>query len=149
MPYCPNCGTKVEDTAKFCSECGKPLAKQNTVPPSPVQPQQPQTPVAQNPVQPQPPQTPMQPQQRSTYTLTVIREHQTFAVQPTLEVYVDGNQVATISDKDATASMSITPGAHEILFKSSFRKRKNQVFVNSDMTMVVRFDRITGGLVVR
>ena len=37
MAFCPYCGSEIEETAKFCTECGKKLTQ-----PDPVQPEQPQ-----------------------------------------------------------------------------------------------------------
>ena len=50
MTHCPHCGAEVQDTAKFCAYCGRPLA----------QPQNP-TPPAETPIQ-----SPEQPPQRSS-----------------------------------------------------------------------------------
>ena len=41
VTHCPHCGAEVQDTAKFCAYCGRPLAQpQNPTPPAetPVQP---------------------------------------------------------------------------------------------------------------
>lgn len=43
MPYCRNCGTKLDDDARFCRVCGKPVAPISVCaqPATPVQPRQP------------------------------------------------------------------------------------------------------------
>ena len=66
MAFCPNCGNKVADGVKFCTECGTPLAIQPTaapVPPRQAQPEPAQQPPVQPEPQPQPAwQPPVQPQ---------------------------------------------------------------------------------------
>jgi hypothetical protein len=75
--YCPSCGQKNPDDARFCANCGKPLPNMQANPQSEAQPVQPAEPV-ETPVQPSyttgnytQPQPNLMQQPRPTYSPTM------------------------------------------------------------------------------
>lgn len=50
MPYCRNCGEKIEDDARFCQKCGTPVGSYPSAPPTPVTPAKPAVPLRKDPL---------------------------------------------------------------------------------------------------
>ncbi|MCI5729627.1 MAG: zinc ribbon domain-containing protein [Clostridia bacterium] len=119
--FCRNCGSKMVAQAKFCANCGQPV----------------DTPTGTAPV----------PNPSGCYTLTIHRVKQWFAVNPAIDVVVDGNAGYKI-DNGCTLNIPVTAGTHKIAFSCGLRNRVVNIQVTDHTVLMVRWMRTTGSIKV-
>ncbi len=83
----------------------------------------------------------------ASYTLTLARENQFFAVNPAIKVKIDGGQEHLL-DNGMKMDIPVTAGPHKISFSCNIRNKVVDVDVNGDFTLAVGWDRFTGSLKV-
>ncbi|MBR6136602.1 MAG: zinc ribbon domain-containing protein [Bacilli bacterium] len=111
---CPECGKEISDTVKQCINCGYEINGNNGG------------------------DTPKQ-------SMVIIHGYQeTFAVNPPVKIYIDGNYVAEVG-KGQTISLPID---HDcvLTFKSSIRSTDVKVFLNNNTEIMLSFNRGSGAL---
>ena len=81
------------------------------------------------------------------FTLTVNRANQWFAVNPSVKIVVDGKAEYSI-ENNSSINIPISAGAHNIAFSCSIRNKILDINVVGDMTLNMKWNRITGSLVV-
>lgn len=133
--YCQQCGSQLPDTAKFCGECGAPTGATAQSLGDVVSPSN----------------TGVNSTASSSdmYRLTVIREKQFFAVNPSIYITVDNNMPRIPIDNADQVSIPISAGVHNLYFSCGPRSKSVDINVASDLVIVVRWNRITGGIEVR
>lgn len=119
--FCSKCGNEIPSQSKFCSKCGQ------SVVPTPNE-----TVVSNNTV---------------GYTLTINRAKQWFAINPAVKIVVDGNTEYKI-DNGATLNIPIAAGTHNIAFSCSMRNKIVNINATSNVTLNIKWNRITGSLEV-
>ena len=115
--FCSKCGNEIVAQAKFCSKCGQPVNASNSG-----------TPVQNN---------------SGSFTLTINRAKQWFAINPAVKVVVDANTEYKI-DNGATLNIPVSAGTHNIAFSCSMRNK----IVNDNVTLNIKWNRVTGSLEV-
>lgn len=83
----------------------------------------------------------------ASYTLTLARENQFFAVNPAIKVKIDNGQEHLL-DNGMKMDIPIAAGPHKISFSCNIRNKVVDVDVNGDFTLAVGWDRFTGSLKV-
>lgn len=116
--YCSNCGNILPDGAKFCPKCGRATGR----PAADTVP-------------------------GGLYTLTIMRENQWFAVNPAVRMTLDGSQTYSIGNGD-TLRIPVSSGAHCAAFSCSIRNKVVNLNVAGDITLRIRWNRVTGSLEV-
>lgn len=119
--FCNKCGNQIVDGAKFCSKCGQSTnqAANNITGNNGV----------------------------GTFTLTINRAKQWFAVNPAVKIIVDGGDEYKI-DNGETLNIPITAGTHNIAFSCSIRNKIVNVNVSDNVTLNIKWNRVTGSLEV-
>lgn len=120
--FCSQCGAEMADNAKFCTKCGSAAFPGD----------------AKN--------------ERDTanvtrHVLTIVRQNQWFAINPDVEIIVDGVERYMLAN-GKSLELPIAPGKHNLAFYCTIRSRIVDINVYSDMTLNVKFNRITGSLEV-
>ena len=85
--FCSNCGTKVTDGAKFCTNCGQKLTSVQV----------------------------KEEKSRGGLTLRIVRAKQWYAVNPPIQITVDGQQNYSV-ENGMYIDIPILAGRHHILF---------------------------------
>ena len=119
--FCSKCGNEIVAQAKFCSKCGQPVNASNSG-----------TPVQNN---------------SGSFTLTINRAKQWFAINPAVKVVVDANTEYKI-DNGATLNIPVSAGTHNIAFSCSMRNKIVNVNVADNVTLNIKWNRVTGNLEV-
>ena len=119
--FCTKCGNHIVDGAKFCSKCGQSTnqAANNITGNNGV----------------------------GTFTLTINRAKQWFAVNPAVKIIVDGGAEYKI-DNGETLNIPITAGTHNIAFSCSIRNKIVNVNVSDNVALNIKWNRVTGSLEV-
>lgn len=119
--FCNKCGNQLIDGAKFCSMCGQPTnqATNNTV----------------------------ENKGRGTFTLTINRANQWYAINPAVKIVVDGGAEYKIGNGE-TLNVPITAGPHKIAFSCSIRNKIVNINVIDNVILNIKWNRITGSLEV-
>lgn len=81
------------------------------------------------------------------FTLTINRAKQWFAVNPAVKIVVDGGTEYKIGN-GATVNIPVTVGTHNIAFLCSIRNKIVNVSVSDNVTLNIRWNRVTGSLEV-
>lgn len=81
------------------------------------------------------------------FTLTINRAKQWFAVNPAVKIIVDGDAEYKI-DNGATVNIPVTAGIHNVVFSCSIRNKIVNVSVNDNVTLNIKWNRVTGSLEV-
>lgn len=82
-----------------------------------------------------------------SFTLTINRANQWFAVNPAITIVIDGNAEYKI-DNGATLNIPITAGAHNVAFSCSFRNKTVNINATDNVTLNIKWNRTTGNIVV-
>ena len=117
--FCSNCGTKVTDGAKFCTNCGQKLTSVQV----------------------------KEEKSRGGMTLTIVRAKQWYAVNPPIQIIVDGQQNYSV-ENGMYIDIPILAGRHHILFSCAMRKKAIDVNITQNTALYVKFSRMTGGIQV-
>ena len=133
--FCPNCGTKLPENAKFCSSCGNPVPTiQNSVPiwEKTVQ-NEPSTDSCSN---------------AEMCRLTIRRRNQFYVYNPAMKVFLDGTKIGDV-ENGATVTFDVPKGVHTLRVTSCFRKKKITVSFSGDTDLELQWNRLTGGIIVK
>lgn len=114
--FCSRCGGQLADGARFCTQCGQPVTAESVAPAQP-----------------------------RAYTLTVARDRQWFAINPAVQVSVDGGAAQKL-ENGGTLRLMLTPGAHEIVLSCGIRNRVVRLNMTGDASLRVWWNRVTGSL---
>ena len=119
--FCNKCGNKIIEHAKFCSKCGQAvnLATNNDV----------------------------SHDNNEVFTLTINRAKQWFVVNPAVKIVVDGSTEYKI-DNGATLDIPILAGVHKVAFSCSIRNKIVNINVSNNITLNIKWNRVTGSLEV-
>lgn len=117
--FCPNCGEQVAEDANYCPQCGQEL-------------------------QHIPEQTEEAPDS-GMFTLTVARPYQFYAVNPAIDISIDGDMKCLIQN-DSTVDIPISAGPHTILFCWGPRKKKVSVDISDNVAIEVKWGRASGAI---
>lgn len=120
--FCSKCGNQFVTQVKFCSKCGQPT----NISSSEAQ--------VQNSVR--------------WGTLTITRAKQWFAINPAVRVILDGSAEYEI-DNGSTLNIPISIGTHNIAFSCGMRNKIVNVNVVENVTLNIKWNRITGSLEVK
>ena len=133
--FCPNCGTKLPENAKFCSSCGNPVPTiQNSVPiwEKTVQ-NEPSTDSCSN---------------AEMCRLTIRRLNQFYVYNPAMKVFLDGTKIGDV-ENGATVTFDVPKGVHTLRVTSCFRKKQITVSFSDDTDLELQWNRLTGGIIVK
>ena len=133
--FCPNCGTKLPENAKFCSSCGNPIP---TV--------QGSAPMWENTVQNEP--SPAACPDPEMCRLTIRRSNQFYVYNPAMKVFLDGAKIGAVKN-GATVTFDVPKGIHTLRVASCFRKKQITVSFAGDTDLDLRWNRVTGGIIVK
>lgn len=81
------------------------------------------------------------------YTLTIKREKQRYAVNPTVQVKIDDN-LTYLLEKEGVLEITISGGNHHLKFSCSVRNKSININLLQNTSLNVGFNRITGELEV-
>lgn len=124
--FCNQCGTELTPGAAFCLKCGNPVA---TIEAGPAATQQAQA-------------------QAQVHTVTFIRAKQWYAINPAVKILVDEKDEYRI-DNGQTIRVAMTPGTHNVIFKCGIRNKVIDLTVQQDLTLNLKWNRVTGSLTVK
>ena len=79
------------------------------------------------------------------FTLSIFRESQTFLLNPPIDILIDGEKRLSISN-GGSVELDLPTGAHTIEFSQSMRRRSVLIDLFRDMQIIVKWNRITGGI---
>ena len=113
--YCQNCGNRIDDDALFCQKCGHATGNAPRA----------------------------QAGSGGKFLLTVCRENQWFLINPPIDITVDGREKYAVQNGQQI-SIPLTPGGHTIQFSKSIRKTVIQVNMQQNLTVVIKWNRVTG-----
>lgn len=120
--FCDQCGAELVDGSKFCTKCGNAVAGAKSDGGSYTN--------------------------LTRYALTIERQNQWFAINPDIEVIVDGSDRYMLPNGNSMQIM-VGPGRHNVAFYCTIRSKIVDITVNSDMKLEVKFNRLTGSIEVR
>ncbi len=120
--FCSKCGNKIDMLSKFCSKCGQPINQAANGGAAPGN--------------------------SGSFTLTINRAKQWFAVNPAVKIVIDGSVEYKIGNGE-TLNIPISAGAHNIAFSCSIRNKIVNVNVTDHVTLNIKWNRMTGSLEVK
>lgn len=119
--FCSKCGNEIAPQSKYCSKCGQLVALASN-----------ETAASDNTV---------------GCTLTINRAKQWFAINPAVKIVIDGNAEYKI-DNGETLNIPITAGIHNIAFSCSIRSKIVNINAANNVTLNIKWNKITGSLEV-
>ena len=119
--FCPKCGAQLVPGARFCPKCGQEVGA---------------------------PEQAAETAGSQVYTVTFIREKQWFAINPAVKILVDERDEYRI-DNGETIRVPITGGVHGVTFRCGVRNKVIQLEVAGDLSLDLRWNRLTGSLIVK
>lgn len=119
--FCSQCGNEIVTQAKFCPVCGQPVSANLN--------------------------EGINPGDGGGFILTINRANQWFAINPAVKIVVDGNVEYNI-ENGSTLNIPISAGVHNIAFMYSIRNKIVNINVNSNVTLNIKWNRVTGSLEV-
>lgn len=120
--FCNQCGSELTPGAAFCAKCGHPVSAPSDA-------------------------AGAQPDARA-FTVTFTRQGQWFAVNPAVKIVVDERDEYRI-DNAQSLRVPMTPGTHSVVFKCGIRNKVIELTVQQDLELHLKWNRITGSLVVK
>lgn len=119
--FCSKCGNEIDSQSKFCSKCGQAVVStvNETVTSS----------------------------SNDDFTLTINRAKQWFAINPAVKILVDKCDEYKIKN-GATLNIPVSAGEHNIAFSCSIRNKIVNINVTNDVTLNIKWNRVTGSLEV-
>ena len=81
------------------------------------------------------------------FTLTINRANQWFAINPAVKIVIDNSTEYKI-DNGATLNIPVSAGPHNIAFSCSMRNKIVNINVAGNITLNIKWNRITGSLEV-
>ena len=127
--FCSQCGAQIPDNAKFCTKCGYAVFSGNASNMGNAG----YTGSSAN---------------ASRHKLTIVRQNQWFAINPDMEIIIDGMERHMLAN-GSSLELMVSPGRHNLAFHCTIRNRIVDINVYGDMTLTAKFNRITGSLEVR
>ncbi|MCM1334820.1 MAG: zinc ribbon domain-containing protein [Bacteroides sp.] len=118
MAFCTKCGGKLAEGAKFCSRCGQAVRAAETPPAA-----------------------------DEAFTVTVVRADQWFAINPPVKIVVDRRDEYKV-ENGSTVRFPVSAGEHTIAFSGSIRNKVVTLRVESNVTLNIKWNRVTGSLEV-
>lgn len=119
--FCPKCGSQLVPGARFCPKCGcEPGAAAGEGETASAR----------------------------TYTVSFTREKQWFAINPAVRLVVDDKDEYRIGNGE-TINVPMAAGEHGLVFKCGMRNKSIRLEVDRDLSLKLRWNRLTGSLVVR
>ncbi len=115
--FCNFCGTENPANSNFCLQCGERISVSSAKSESAVQ----------------------------KYNVEIFRESQMFLLNPPINIAVDGVQNGSIANGE-TITLKLNSGEHNLIFSQSIRKKSIAVNLIKDIRIVVKWNRLTGGL---
>ena len=122
--FCNQCGSELIPGASFCARCGHPVDA-----PAPEAGAQPEA-------------------KAQAFTVTFSRESQWFAVNPAVRIVVDDRDEYRI-DNGQTLRVPMAQGTHSVVFKCGVRNKVIELTVQRNLELHLKWNRITGSLVVQ
>ena len=120
--FCNRCGSEIVDGASFCSRCGQPVGSA--------------------------PAGSEDAPSAHPFTVTFSRESQWFAVNPAVKIIVDEKDEYRI-DNGQTLRIPMMPGTHSLVFRCGVRNKVIDLTVERDLQLHLKWNRLTGSLVIR
>jgi len=120
--FCSKCGNEIIPQEKFCSKCGQSTNASDGG-----------TQVQNN---------------SGSFTLTINRAKQWFVINPAVKIVVDGNAEYKI-DNGSTLNIPISSGTHTVAFSCSIRNKIVNVNITDNVTLNIKWNRVTGSLEVK
>lgn len=122
--FCQNCGTQLNDTAKFCVQCGTATSGAPTT-----------AFVANSSID----------QKEKTYKVSLFRRSELYLINGPINICIDGEKNLSI-DNSKNLEIHLAPGPHNIKFYQSFRKRILDIDLQHDINIMISWNRLTGAL---
>ena len=120
--FCNQCGSELLPGAAFCARCGHPVEAA--------------------------PANSAEAPQSLPCTVTFTREKQWFAVNPAVRIVVDDRDEYLI-ENGQTLRVSMAQGTHNIAFRCGIRNKVIDLTVQRDLALTLRWNRVTGSLIVQ
>ena len=115
--FCNSCGHKNPDNSNFCSKCGQPLnCAEDQATPG-----------------------------NQMYTVTIFRESQTYVINPPININIDDSEHYSV-ENGGNLKVDLAEGKHNILFYQSLRKKNVTLDLQSDTSITLKWNRITGAI---
>ena len=119
--FCPKCGNQINEDAKFCSRCGHAIAHSSDI---------------------------LSASGDKSYTLTITREKQLFAVNPAVKVVIDGKDKYQVAN-GSSVRIPISGGAHTIACSCGIRNKVLNIDITGDFSLTMKWNQVTGSLEVK
>ena len=138
--FCNKCGSVLQPGMAFCPKCGNPTGAvssgEYTKPESTESPEIPKSPGN------------SEISESRQFTVTFVRENQRFAVNPAVSITVDERDEYRI-DNGQTIRVPMAPGTHSVVFRCGIRNKVIDLTVRQDLTLELKWNRLTGSLTVK
>lgn len=82
-----------------------------------------------------------------TVKITFFRVSQMFVINPPININIDGQKMLSIANGE-TLVLEMDKGPHNVVFSQGFRKRVLDFTASEDKCYTIKWDRITGSLIV-
>ena len=79
----------------------------------------------------------------NSFSLTIKRESQWFAVNPDIKICIDGDKNYLLANGDEI-TIELTQGHHNVCLKCAFRKTEFDISIEKDTFIQSKFNRVTG-----
>ncbi len=117
--FCRFCGTELSENSLFCNKCGM-KTNENSNRNIPTR-------------------------EKRKHKVTIFRESQMFLLNPPVNISI--NNVKNLSiNNGGTVELDLDEGNYSFEFSCSLRKRKVDVFLEKDILITLKWNRITGSL---